>query len=91
MALIGVGIHPLHRQLAKITYMSMDKDGNLIIGMPELRLLMPLLKQNLALIWRLDELKELTLEAYSMGETDWAQELEEKIAELEGAMNQPNY
>ncbi len=81
-----VGVSPIHRKLAQITLMSMDAHGAVTIGMPELRLLIPLLKDNLQLVRRLDELKNLSFHAYEMGDMDWHNELCLKIDELEATL-----
>jgi hypothetical protein len=78
-----VGIHPIHRKLAAITLMSTDQHGAIVIGMPELQLIIPLLRQNLALIRRLDELKALSFHAFEMGDMDWQMEICAQIESLE--------
>ena len=81
-----IAIHPIHRKLALIAYMSMDRDGNMIIGEPELRLIMPLLRANLDLVRRIDELKELAYTAQVVGDMEWVQEICQRIDELEVLM-----
>lgn len=78
-----IGIHPLHRKLAGITLMMMDQQGAISIGPAELRLILPLLRQNLELVRRLDELKQLSFVAYEAGDHDWLMELAGKIDQLE--------
>ncbi|WP_010271412.1 DUF7667 family protein [Paenibacillus senegalensis] len=77
-----IGIHPVHRKLAEIAYMSTDKHGNLIIGWTELQLIMPLLRRNLELVRRLDELKELAFTVQCAGQDEWVQDICKQIEEL---------
>lgn len=81
-----IGIHPLHRKLAEVTLMALDSNGDLVIGRPELKLIMPLLRQNLELIQQLDEYKQLAFLAYEMGDMEWMMDLTAKIDELESKM-----
>jgi len=81
-----LAIHSIHRKLALIAYMSMDRDGNMIIGEPELRLIMPLLRANLDLVRRIDELKELAYTAQVAGDMAWVQEVCQKIDEMEAKL-----
>lgn len=81
-----IGIHPVHRKLATIAHMCVDKHGDLVMGMPELKLLMPLLRDNFHLIHRLDSLKELAFHAHEMGDLEWEMELCKKIEDLEATM-----
>lgn len=81
-----LAIHPSHRKLAWITAMCQDKDGNLIMGMAELRSIILLLKQNLEFVWKVDALKNLGLEAQANGQMEWVQEIEAKLEELEVTM-----
>lgn len=81
-----IGIHPIHREMAKIAYMSTDHKGNMVIGPVEIKLLMPLLRKNLELVQRLDELKQLAFVAHCSGDTEWEQDICRKIDELEVKM-----
>lgn len=83
---IVIGIHPLHRKLAEITQMSMDREGNITIGRPELKLILPLLRQNYELVSQLDQLKQLSFIAYEVGDHDWLMDLSAKIEKLEEAL-----
>lgn len=78
-----IAIHPIHRRMAEIIYMSTDQRGNTVIGVPEMQLLIPLLRQNLELVRRLDELKSLALEAQVSGDTEWVQDICQKIDQIE--------
>lgn len=84
-----VAIHDTHRKMAQITMMSTDKCGAVIIGIPELRLLIPLLRQNLELVRKFDELRNLGLIAYESGDHEWVQDIEKQIAELSLTCNKP--
>lgn len=81
-----IGIHPVHRRLAEIAYMSTDKHGTMKIGWPEMQLIMPLLRQNMLLVQKLDELKQLAFVAHCSGDFEWEQEICRKIDELEVEM-----
>ena len=81
-----VGIHPVHRKLAEIAHMCTDKQGNMVMGLAELRLMMPLLRQNMLLVQKLDELKQLAYAAQIGGDMVWVQEICRKIDQLEASM-----
>lgn len=81
-----IAIHSIHRQLALITAMNINKEGKLEMGIPELKLVMPLLKKNLEIVAKLDELKELSFHAHEMGDMDWQMDICKKIEELEAQL-----
>lgn len=81
-----VGIHKIHRQLAFIALMCTDTKGNMIIGEPELKLIMPLLKENLMLVFQNDSLKVLSYMAYEMGDDNWQMDICEKLDALEASL-----
>ncbi|MEK5167141.1 hypothetical protein NYE69_33205 [Paenibacillus sp. FSL R5-0527] len=78
-----IGIHPIHRKMALITWMSMNQKGKLNLDEVAIQMLKPLLKQNLMMIQRLDELKSLSYQAYLAGETDWHKDIRSRIEALE--------
>lgn len=78
-----IGIHPIHRKMALVTYMSMNQDGQINLDDIAVKLLQPLLKQNLRMIQRLDELKSLSYIAYTLGDIDWQHEICQRIEALE--------
>ncbi|GJM84085.1 hypothetical protein HMSSN139_65810 [Paenibacillus sp. HMSSN-139] len=78
-----IGIHPIHRKMALITWMSMNQDGKINLDEIAIRMLKPLLKQNLMMIQRLDELKSLSYIAYEAGETEWQHDICARIEALE--------
>lgn len=80
---MAVAIHPVHRQLALITLMNTDKKGNLIIGYAELKLILPLLKANLELVYKIDGLKEIAFAAQCNDQMDLVQHICEQLDELE--------
>lgn len=86
MSNMVIGIHPLHRKLAEIWEMNTDIKGNTLIGGAQMQQIIPLLKRNYQFIRQLDELKQLSFVAYSMGDHDWVQDISAKIDELESAM-----
>ncbi|MBW4083573.1 hypothetical protein [Paenibacillus sp. S150] len=81
-----IGIHKLHRQMAFITAVNINKNGILEMGMPELMLLMPLLLKNYKLVSELDALKELAFHAHEMGDMEWQQDICKQIEELEAQL-----
>ncbi|GJM72956.1 hypothetical protein HMSSN036_51720 [Paenibacillus macerans] len=78
-----IGIHPIHRKMALITWMSMNQDGKIKLDEVAIQMLKPLLKQNLMMIQRLDELKSLSFQAYLAGETEWHKDIRSRIEALE--------
>ncbi|WP_339314681.1 hypothetical protein [Paenibacillus sp. FSL M7-0896] len=81
-----VAIHKIHRQLAFYTLMCTDVKGNMIIGEAEMKLIMPLLKDNLLLVFNNDSLKALSFMAYEMGDTEWHMDICEKLDALEASL-----
>lgn len=80
---MAVMIHNVHRQLAEITMMNLDKKGNLIIGTPELRLILPLLVANLELVCEIDGLKEIAFTGQMLDQMDLVLHACERLDELE--------
>ncbi|MBN2980153.1 DUF7667 family protein [Cohnella algarum] len=78
-----IAIHAVHRRLAEIVYMSTDRTGNTIIGPAELKLLIPLLRQNLELVRRMDELQNLAFQAHLAKDDGWLQDICRQIDALE--------
>lgn len=85
---MGVGIHLIHRKMAGIVHMCSDIDGNVRMGIPEFKLLMPLLLDNYKLVYQLDELKEQSFVAYLVNDTEWLRELANRIEKLETSLIQ---
>ncbi|MEK3770090.1 hypothetical protein MKY14_16180 [Paenibacillus sp. FSL R5-0887] len=81
-----ITIHPAHRQLATITWMNVNEDGDLVMGMSELRLIMPLLRDNLLLVMEIDGLKEAGYAAQLSGNMDLLQYFVEKLDEMEAQL-----
>lgn len=61
----------------------MDQDGVINLDDIAVKLLQPLLKQNLKMIQRLDELKSLSYIAYTLNDFDWQHEICKDIEALE--------
>lgn len=78
-----IGIHPIHRKMAVIAYMSMNQEGTMNLDEIAVKLLQPLLKQNLKMIQRLDELKSLSYIAYTLNDFEWQHDICRSIEELE--------
>ncbi|MEO2212153.1 hypothetical protein ABGV40_15020 [Paenibacillus amylolyticus] len=83
---MSIAIHKIHRALAQITMMNTDKQGNLVIGLPELALILPLLKQNLAFVYEIDGLKEIAFAAQTLDQMDLVQHVCERLDELEAQL-----
>ncbi|MEK4236501.1 DUF7667 family protein [Paenibacillus sp. FSL H7-0714] len=81
-----IAIHPLHRQLALIAAMNINKEGKLEMGRLELEFIKPLLMKNLELVAKLDSLKELAFLAHEMNEMDWQMDICKQIEELEAQL-----
>ncbi len=81
-----IGIHSIHRKMALVTWMSMNQKGKLNLDEVAIQMLKPLLKENLSLIQRLDELKNLSFIAYELNDMKWLQEICQQIEELEAKM-----
>jgi hypothetical protein len=69
--------------MALVTYMSMDQKGEINLDEIVVKLLQPLLKQNLRMIQRLDELKSLSYIAYTLNDFDWQHDICSRIEALE--------
>ncbi|MEK3718907.1 DUF7667 family protein [Paenibacillus sp. FSL R7-0333] len=80
---MAVFIHPTHRALARITYMASNIKGELILGEPELALIMPLLMDNLNIVQQVDGIKEATFAAHRAGNMDLEQHFTNKLTEWE--------
>ncbi|MFD5020033.1 hypothetical protein ACFWMP_14115 [Paenibacillus sp. NPDC058367] len=80
---MGIVIHQSHRQLAAIAFLNINKKGELILGVPELKLIMPLLLDNLNLVQEIDGIKEASYAAQCTGNMDLVQHFCEKLEELE--------
>ncbi|XEC97008.1 hypothetical protein AB6A23_10975 [Paenibacillus tarimensis] len=80
-----IAIHRIHRELANIAHMNSDAEDNVIFGIPELKLIMPLLIENMKLVRRLDELKNLAYVAHISNDFGWEQDICREIDELEAA------
>lgn len=78
-----IGIHPIHRKMALVTYMSMNQNGEMNLDTVAVEMLKPLLKQNLRMIQRLDELKSLSYIAYTLNDFDWQHDICRSIEDLE--------
>lgn len=71
-----IAIHPSHRNLAITTFMHMDhKTGRIKVEDIPVRLLEMFLKQNLEIVRTLDELNNLSMVAYTAGDTDWLHDI----------------
>jgi hypothetical protein len=81
-----LSINRIQRKLAEITYMmSMDNEGNLEFGVPELTLIFRLLLENFEFVIRTDELNNLSSVAFEANDFDWLHTICQQIEELEAA------
>ncbi|MCY7476746.1 hypothetical protein [Paenibacillus larvae] len=88
MSEIKIGIHPVHRRLAEICM----KHSNLFalyenLTAAEIQELWQCLKRNADLVYKLDELKQLTFVAHLANDEEWKEELDEKIKQLEASFS----
>ncbi|KKC50172.1 hypothetical protein VE23_25015 [Paenibacillus sp. D9] len=81
-----IGISPIHRKLAELTHYCLETDGELHMTRQERRELTNLLKANLRLVRRLDELKSLSFVAYEAGDVEWQQSICKQIEDLEATL-----
>lgn len=71
-----LAIHIIHRRLAEAAYMHMNHTtGRIKVENIPIRLLELLLQQNYMLIRQYDELHELSMVAYTAGQTDWLHDI----------------
>lgn len=68
-------IHNTHRRLAEVTFLNLNNKGRLIIDDITLRVLEPLLLQNLEIVRTLDELSNLSMVAYTAGDMEWLHDI----------------
>ncbi|CAI6024165.1 hypothetical protein PAECIP112173_00372 [Paenibacillus sp. JJ-100] len=80
---MSIAIHKIHRAMAQITMMNTDKQGNLILGELELKLIFGLLRKNLELVYEIDGLKEIAFAAQSLNQMDLVQHVCARLDELE--------
>ncbi|MDF2652129.1 MAG: hypothetical protein K0Q73_7934 [Paenibacillus sp.] len=81
-----IGIHEVHRKLATLTEMTIQKDGSLLMDKAEMKQLIILLKENRMLIAQLDMYKDLAFHAYEIGDMDWEADICKQIDDLEAQM-----
>ncbi|MGF6356739.1 hypothetical protein ABIE27_004663 [Paenibacillus sp. 4624] len=83
---MSIAIHKIHRTMAQITMMNTDKQGNLILGELELKLIFGLLRRNLELVYEIDGLKEIAFAAQTLDQMDLVQHVCERLDELEAQL-----
>jgi len=77
-----LGIHPVHRRLAELTFISRTRR----LTVAEQLELFHCLSVNAKIIAELDKLKQLAFMAHEMGDMEWQMDLCAKIEELEARM-----
>ncbi|MFD3268530.1 hypothetical protein ACE3MS_00030 [Paenibacillus dendritiformis] len=75
---IKSGIHPIHRRMAELHSIQCKRPWTAT----ERKELIHCMQANFDLVQKLDGLKQLSLHAYEMGDTEWEQELRERIDKL---------
>lgn len=80
---MSIAIHKIHRAMAQITMMNTDKQGNLVLGELELKLIFGLLRRNLELVYEIDGLKEIAFAAQMLDQMDLVQHVCQRLDELE--------
>lgn len=78
MSDIKIGIHPIHRRMAELHSIQCKRPWTAT----ERKELIHCMQANFDLVQKLDGLKQLSLHAYEMGDTEWEQELRERIDKL---------
>ncbi|BFH12296.1 hypothetical protein J6TS7_64880 [Paenibacillus dendritiformis] len=80
---IKIGIHPVHRRMAELHLLQQRRPwtGAEMIEMIQC------MQANYDLIQRLDGLKQLSLHAYEMGDTDWQHDICSQIEKLQSKMD----
>lgn len=81
-----IGIHPVHRKLAIIAYMNSNVKGEIVLDKAAIKLLKPLLMENLQLIQQHDGYKEAAYMAQVNGHMDLVQHFCERLDEMEAEM-----
>ncbi|MFH5185763.1 hypothetical protein ACHHV8_25655 [Paenibacillus sp. TAB 01] len=81
-----VGIHPVHRRLAELTLKAKKLGGLNELSQFEQRDLYDCLLANLALAWRIDELKALSFIAYTTDDTEWQHDICKQLDDLTATM-----
>lgn len=80
-----IGIHPIHRRLAELHMLSKKRELTPL----EWADLTHCIKQNATLVLKLDWLKELSVTAYAMQDTDWQHEICAQTKEIERTLDFP--
>lgn len=78
-----IAIHIVHRRLANLTTKAIKIGGYDRLARDEQVELTHCLRVNAALVIKMDELKQLSFIAYEAGDTEWQNEICQKIDELE--------
>lgn len=81
---MAITIHPAHRKLAELLQNAIDpQTKELRLRDIRLDILLSLLTDNLNLVRKTDELKNLALEAQTAGDMEWVQEITIQLDEVE--------
>lgn len=80
-----LGIHPIHRRLAQLQFKA-DQVGYENLSHRDQMELRHCLIVNAQLVRQMDELKQLSFIAYTVGDVEWQHEIAKKLEELEVKM-----
>ncbi|BFH10574.1 hypothetical protein WJ0W_004726 [Paenibacillus melissococcoides] len=80
---IKIGIHPVHRRMAELHLAQKRRPWT---DLEKLEMI-NCMQANYDLIQRLDGLKQLSLHAYEMGDTDWQHDICSQIEKLQSKMD----
>ncbi|CDN41692.1 hypothetical protein [Paenibacillus sp. P22] len=81
-----IAISRTHRRLAELTNYRLEQNGDLAMTREERLELVTLLKENLRLVRKMDELKNLSQLAYEAGDTEWHMDICKQIEDLEATL-----
>ncbi|BFH14543.1 hypothetical protein J6TS7_44500 [Paenibacillus dendritiformis] len=83
MSDIKIGIHPIHRRMAELHSIQQTRPWTAA----ERKELIHCMQANFDLIQQLESLKQLSLHAYEMGDTEWQHDICSRIEKLQASMD----
>lgn len=80
---IKIGIHPVHRRMAELHSIQCKRPWTAT----ERKELIHCMQANYDLVQKLDSLKQLSLHAYEIGDTDWQHDICIRIEQLQSSLD----
>lgn len=77
-----IGIHPIHRRMAELHLINKKRK----LTDKEMTEMSQCIVANCNLVFKLDQLKQLSFAVYLLGETDWQMEICAQIEKVEAKM-----